>query len=153
MDTAWAGSRLHISYKGAAPALNDLLGGQIPVMFDSVPGVLQHIRSGKLRALAVTSLRRSPALPLVPTIAESGLPNFEATAWFGLYGPGKMAAPLRDKIAAQVLAALQSLSLREQLEKQGAEPGSMTPVEFAQFVATELAKWSKVIEEANLKIE
>ena len=144
---------VHIPYKGAAPALNDLLGGQIPVMFDSVPGVLQHIRSGKLRALAVTSLRRSPALPLVPTIAESGLPNFEATAWFGLYGPGKMAAPLRDKIAAQVLAALQSLSLREQLEKQGAEPGSMTPVEFAQFVATELAKWSKVIEEANLKIE
>ena len=100
---------VHIPYKGAAPALNDLLGGQIPVMFDSVPGVLPHIQGGKLRALGVTSLKRSPALPDVPTIDEAGVKGFEATAWFGLYAPPRMDPALRDKLASDVLKALQSL--------------------------------------------
>ena len=144
---------VHVPYKGAAPALNDLLGGQIPVMFDSVPGVLQHIRAGKLRALAVTSLRRAPTLPDLPTIDESGLKGFEATAWFGLYAPGRMAPELRQKLSTDVLQALQAPRVRAPFLEQGAEPGTMTQPQFAAFVDAELDKWSKVISEANVKLD
>jgi tripartite-type tricarboxylate transporter receptor subunit TctC len=144
---------VHVPYKGAAPALNDVLGGQIPMMFDSVPGVLQQIKAGKLRALAVTSLKRSPALPDVPTIDEAGVKGFESTAWFGLYAPGHMAPQLREKISSDVLQALQSPTIRSQYEKLGAEPGSMTQPQFAKFVDAELTKWAKVIESAHIKID
>ncbi len=144
---------VHIPYKGAAPALNDLLGGQIPAMFDSVPGVLQHIQAGKLRALGVTSTRRSPALPNVPTIDEAGLKGFEATAWFGLYAPGGMKPELTRKISSDVLQALRSDPIRRSFEQQGAEPGTMSQPQFAAFVNAEISKWSKVIVDANVKIE
>ncbi len=144
---------VHVPYKGAAPALNDVLGGQIPMMFDSAPGVLQHIQAGKLRALAVTSLKRSPALPNVPTMDEAGLPGFEATSWFGLYAPGHMDPKLRDKIAADVLQALQSPSVHTKFTAVGAEPGSMTQAQFATFVDAELTKWGKVISSANVTID
>ncbi|GAD23219.1 tripartite tricarboxylate transporter substrate binding protein [Acidovorax sp. MR-S7] len=144
---------VHIPYKGAANALTDLLGGQIPMMFDSVPGVLQHIQSGKLLALGVTSLKRSPALPNVPTIDEAGLKGFEATAWFGLYAPGRMDPKLRDKLAGDVRQVLQSANIRSQFAALGAEPGSMTQAQFASFVDAELTKWVKVISDANVKID
>nr|WP_238160509.1 tripartite tricarboxylate transporter substrate binding protein [Pigmentiphaga sp. H8] len=143
----------HIPYKGAAPALNDLLGGQIPVMFDSVPGVIQHIKSGRLRALGVTSLKRSPALPDVPTLDEAGVKGFEATAWFGLYGPGRMSPELANRLSADVRKALSSPTVRKEFAAQGAEPGTMTQPEFAAFVDAELSKWSKVIADANIKID
>jgi len=143
----------HIPYKGAAPALNDLLGGQIPVMFDSVPGVIQHIKSGRLRALGVTSLKRSPALPDVPTLDEAGVKGFEATAWFGLYGPGRMSPELASRLSADVRKALSSPTVRKEVAAQGAEPGTMTQPEFAAFVDAELSKWSKVITDANIKID
>ena len=143
---------VHVPYKGAAPALNDLLGGQIPMMFDSVPGVIQHIKSGKLRALGVTSLTRSSALPDVPTIDEAGIKGFEATAWFGLYAPGHMQPALRDKIAGDVLEVLKSAEIRTQFERLGAEPGSMTQPQFAAFVDAELRKWGKVISDAKVTI-
>jgi len=143
----------HIPYKGAAPALNDLLGGQIPVMFDSVPGVIQHIKSGRLRALGVTSLKRSPALPDVPTLDEAGVKGFEATAWFGLYGPGRMSPELAIRLSADVRKALSSPTVRKEFAAQGAEPGTMTQPEFAAFVDAELSKWSKVITDANIKID
>jgi tripartite-type tricarboxylate transporter receptor subunit TctC len=144
---------VHVPYKGAAPALNDLLGGQIPIMFDSVPGVIQHIKEGKLRALAVTSLKRSPALPDVPTIDEAGIKGFEATAWFGLYAPGKMQPQLRDKVAGDVLQVLQTPKIRALFAQQGADAGAMTQPQFASFVDTELNKWSKVITDAKVKID
>lgn len=143
-------SMVHIPYKGAAPALNDLLGGQIPIMFDSVPGVLQHIKAGKLRALGVTSLSRSAALPDVPTLDEAGVKGFEATAWFGLYAPGHMDAKLTERLSADVLAALNTAAIREQFAQQGAVPGTMTQAEFAAFVGTEMDKWSKVIADAHI---
>lgn len=143
----------HIPYKGAAPALNDLLGGQIPVMFDSVPGVIQHIKSGRLRALGVTSLKRSPALPAVPTLDEAGVKGFEATAWFGLYGPGRMAPDLARKLSSDVLKALASPEVRKEFSAQGAEPGTMTQPQFAAFVDAEITKWSKVIADAHVKID
>jgi tripartite-type tricarboxylate transporter receptor subunit TctC len=144
---------VHVPYKGAAPALNDLLGGQILMMFDSVPGVIQHIQSGKLRALGVTSLKRSPALPDVPTIDEAGLKGFEATAWFGLYAPGRMQPQLRDRIARDVLQVLQGTNIRTQFAALGADPGAMTQPQFAAFVDAELTKWGKVITDANVKID
>ena len=144
---------VHVPYKGAAPALNDLLGGQIPMMFDSVPGIIQHIQSGRLRALAVTSATRSAALPEVPTISEAGLRGFEATAWFGLYAPGRMAPSLRDRIAGEVLQVLQGPAIRGQFAKLGADPGQMNQAQFAGFVDTELAKWGKVIVDAKVKID
>ena len=146
-------SMVHIPYTGAAPALNDLLGGQIPIMFDSVPGVLPHIRAGKLRALGVTSLKRSPALPDVPTLDEAGLKGFEATAWFGLYAPGGMPPVLAAKINADVVRALNSEQVRGAFEKLGAQPGQMTQQQFADFVNAEISKWSKVIDDAKIKIE
>ena len=144
---------VHIPYKGAAPALNDLLGGQIPVMFDSVPGVIQHIQAGKLRALGVTSPKRSAALPDVPTLDEAGVPGFEAMAWFGLYAPGNMPPALAQKISADVVAALQSPQIKQQLSKLGAEPGTMTQPEFAQYVNAEIDKWAKVIADAQISIQ
>jgi tripartite-type tricarboxylate transporter receptor subunit TctC len=146
-------SMVHVPYKGAAPALNDVLGGQVPVMFDSVPGVLQQIRAGKLRALAVTSATRSPALPDVPTLEEAGVKGFEATAWFGLYGPPQMAPELKNKISEAVLQALQTPRMRAALAEQGAAPGTMTQAQFASFVNSELDKWSKVITDANVKMD
>lgn len=143
---------VHVPYKGAAPALNDLLGGQIPVMFDSVPGVLPHIQAGKLRALGVTSLVRSPALPDVPTIDEAGIKGFEATAWFGLYAPPRMDPKLRDKIANDVLQALQSPQIRADFASKGADPGTMTQAQFATFVDAELTKWLKVIADAKVTV-
>lgn len=144
---------VHIPYKGAAPALNDLLGGQIPVMFDSVPGVIQHIKAGKLRALGVTSLKRSPALPDVPTLDEAGVKGFEATAWFGLYAPGGMNPSLTEKISADVLKALQSPRIQEQFALQGAEPGTLTQSEYAAYVSAEIDKWAKVIGNANITMQ
>lgn len=146
-------SMVHIPYKGAAPALNDLLGGQIPIMFDSVPGVIQHIKAGKLRALAVTSPTRSVALPDVPTMDEAGVKGFEATAWFGLYAPGNMDPKLLSKISGDVLAALRSPTIQEQFAQQGAMPGTMTQPEYASFVNAEMDKWAKVIKDAQITIQ
>jgi len=144
---------VHIPYKGAAPALNDLLGGQIPMMFDSVPGVLQHIQAGKLRALGVTSPKRSAALPDVPTLDEAGIKGFEAMAWFGLYAPGNMPPALTRQISTDVLAALQSPRIKGQFAKQGAEPGTMSQPEFARYVDAEIDKWGKVIANAHISIQ
>jgi tripartite-type tricarboxylate transporter receptor subunit TctC len=144
---------VHVPYKGAAPALNDLLGNQISVMFDSIPGVLSHIKAGKLRALGVTSLTRSSALPNVPTISESGLKGFEALAWFGMYAPPQMSPDLLKKISGDVLATLQSPQVKNQFSEQGADAGNMSQAEYAKYVDAEITKWAKVISDANIKID
>ncbi|HQP68438.1 MAG TPA: tripartite tricarboxylate transporter substrate binding protein [Quisquiliibacterium sp.] len=144
---------VHVPYKGAAPALNDLLGGQIPVMFDSVPGVLPHIRSGKLRALGVTTKARVASLPEVPTIDEAGVRGFEATAWFGMYGPRAMPAELAARINRDTAEVLAQTAVREKLGKLGAEPGAMTQPAFAQFVDAEIDKWGGVVRRAGIQPE
>ncbi|MDP1567794.1 MAG: tripartite tricarboxylate transporter substrate binding protein [Polaromonas sp.] len=144
---------VHIPYKGAAPALNDLLGGQIPVMFDSLTGVIQQVKAGKLRALGVTSLKRAPAAPEIPTLDESGIKGFEATAWFGLYAPGNMPPELTRKLSADVLEALRAPRIQSQFAEQGATPGTLSQPEFSAFVDSEIDKWGKVIATANVKID
>ena len=143
---------VHVPYKGAAPAMNDLLGGQIPLMFDSVPTVLQYVKSGRLKALGVTSLKRVPQLPDVPTIDEAGVKGFEAMAWFGLYGPAGLSPELTKKIAADVGEALRSPELREKFGKLGVDPGMSTQPEFAVFVNAEMDKWALVIKRAKITI-
>jgi tripartite-type tricarboxylate transporter receptor subunit TctC len=122
-------------------------------MFDSIPGVLSHIKAGKLRALGVTSLTRSSALPNVPTISESGLKGFEALAWFGMYAPPQMSPDLLRKISGDVVATLQSPQVKNQFSEQGADAGNMSQAEYAKYVDAEITKWAKVISDANVKID
>jgi tripartite-type tricarboxylate transporter receptor subunit TctC len=144
---------VHVPYKGAAQALNDLLGGQIPMMFDSLPGVIAHIRSGKLKALAVTSVQRAQAAPDIPTMQEAGVKDFEATAWFGLYAPGHMSAELTKRLSTDVLDVLKSPRIRAQFTQQGADPGTLLQPDFVRFVDAELLRWNKVITVANIRLE
>jgi len=122
-------------------------------MFDSVPGVLPHIRSGKLRALGVTTKARVASLPEVPTIDEAGVRGFEATAWFGMYGPRAMPAELAARINRDTAEVLAQTAVREKLGKLGAEPGAMTQPAFAQFVDAEIDKWGGVVRRAGIQPE
>lgn len=144
---------VHIPYKGAAPAVTDLLGGQIPMMFDSVPGVIQHIRDGKLRALGVTSKQRVPSLPDVPTLDEAGVAGFEATAWFGMYAPPAMAPALAQKIASDVAAVLQSPDIQKRFDKFSASVVPMSQPQFARYVTDEIDKWAGVVDRAKVSVE
>ena len=143
----------HIPYKGSAQALQDLLAGQVQLMFDNLPPSLPQIKAGKLRALAVTSATRAPALPDVPTLAESGLPGFEASSWFGILAPAGTPAPIVAKLNAEVANWLATPEAKEKLLKQGANPAGGTPQDFAKHIAAETAKWAKVVKDSGAKID
>jgi tripartite-type tricarboxylate transporter receptor subunit TctC len=145
---------VHIPYKGAAPAMADLLAGQVQLMFDNLANALPNVKAGKLRALAVTTLARSPAVPDLPTIAESGLPGFDLTTWFGVMVPAGTPAEVVAKLNAEIVRALNGRDMRERLEKMGAEPpNNNTPEHFAAFIRTEAAKYAKVVKESGAKVE
>jgi tripartite-type tricarboxylate transporter receptor subunit TctC len=135
----------HIPYKGSAPALTDLLGGQTAIMFDNMPSVISHVRAGKLRPIAVTTPTRSPALPDVPTIAESGVPGYSATSWFGLLAPAGTPAPVIAKLNASILKGLADPEVKKKLAEQGAEPHGEKPEQFAEFIRSETAKWGQTV--------
>lgn len=139
----------HIPYKGSAPAVTDLLGGQIAVMFDNMPSAIGHVRAGKLRALAVTTPKRSPALPDVPTIAEAGVPGYSATSWFGLLAPANTPAPVLAKLNASILKALADPDVKKKMAEQGAEPYGEKPEQFAEFIRSETAKWGKIVKQSG----
>lgn len=149
-----AGVKLtHIPYRGAAPSLNDLLAGQIPMMFDSVPGVLGHIQSGSLRALGVTSSERVPQLPDVPTISEAGVEGFEAIAMFGMYAPKNIPDDVLQKISQDVNRVLASSDIEQKFNALGATPGQMSQPEFDSYVNQEIDKWANVITQADIKLQ
>jgi len=125
---------VHVPYKGSAPALVDLIAGQVDMMFDNLPASLQHIRAGKLRPLAVTTTKRAAALPDVPTMEEAGLPGYEATAWFGLLGPAAMPKPMIEKMSAELDKYVKSPAGKAALAEQGAEPVGGSPESFADFI-------------------
>jgi len=142
----------HIAYKGTAPALTDLLGGQVDMMFDNLGVSLPHVRSGKLKALAVASRARVASLPGTPALAET-LPGFEAVAWFGIVGPPKTPGAVADKVAAGVAQALKSPDLLKRLEEMAAEPMGLTPAETVTFMKQETERWGAVIRSAGVKLE
>ena len=151
---AMAGVKMvHIPYKGNAGALTDIVGGHLDVVYNGVTSAIALIKGGKLRVLAVTSLQRTPALPDVPTLNESGLKGFEAVAWNGLTAPAKTPRDVIMKINADVLKVISSPELRERLKAEGSDPVGNSPEQFATFLRDEIAKWAKVIKFAGVKAE
>lgn len=147
-----AGTQLqHVPYKGSAPAMSDLLGGQIELMFADAPSALQHIKSGRIKVLGVASQKRSVMLPDVPTIAESGLPKYEAYSWAALFAPAKTPAPVLEKMNADFNKAMKDPAVKARLLDAGAEADAGTPAQMAKRLKSELAKWKQVIETAGIK--
>ena len=145
---------VHFPYRGSAPAITDLIAGNMNVMFDNLPSALPHIKSGRLKALAVTSRTRSPALPDVPTIEEAaGLKGFDASSWFGLFAPAGTPRTIVDKIQADVAKALAQPEVRERFIAQGADPGGNTSDQFAAFIRAETDKWTRVVKFSNAKVD
>jgi tripartite-type tricarboxylate transporter receptor subunit TctC len=133
--------------------VTDLIAGQVDVMFDNLPASIQHIRAGSLRPLAVTSAQRSPALPEVPTVAEAGVPGFEASSWFALFAPAKTAKEIVDKLNAEVRTALQGADLQKRFADLGGDIRPMSPAELGAFQKAELEKWAKVVKLSGAKAE
>ena len=142
----------HVPYKGTAPALADLLGGQVEMMCDNLGVSLAHVRSGRLKALAVASARRFPGLPEVPALAES-LPGFEAVAWFGIVAPPGTPAAVAQKVSAGVAEALQQPDVRKRLSDLSAEPMGLSPAQTAEYMLRETERWASVIRAANVKVD
>jgi tripartite-type tricarboxylate transporter receptor subunit TctC len=147
-----AGIRMvHVAYRGEAPAINDLLGGQIPLMFANLSAVIGNIKAGRLRALAVTSAQRSPSAPDVPTVAEAALPGFEAATWFGIVAPAATPRDILAKLNAEARRALVDRDTIARFAALGMTNTSSTPEEFDAYIKSEIAKWSKVIKDADIK--
>jgi len=144
---------LHVSYKGTGQALTDLLAGHVNLMFAPSQTVMPYVRAGKLKALAVTGARRSETLPDLPTVAESGLPGYEAVGWFGLLAPAATPKASVARASADVNRVLAMSDVREKMLALGAEPAGNTPEEFARFIREDRAKWSKLMKEAGIKAE
>jgi tripartite-type tricarboxylate transporter receptor subunit TctC len=143
---------VHLPYRGAAPAMNDLIAGHIPMMFDNIPAVLPQVQGKAIKAIAVAGAKRASALPDVPTVAESGVPGFEASAWFGLVAPAKTPAPVLAKLEGEVDAILKMPDVQKRFTELGAEPGNISGTAFGQFLAEETAKWTKIIQSSGATI-
>ncbi len=144
---------VHIPYKGGGPAVIELMAGQTQIMFANMPTAIQYVRDGRLRALAVTGARRAPAAPTLPTVAESGVPGYEVTAWYGVSAPAKTPRAIVDRLHTEIVRAVNSPDLRERLTTQGADPIHLTPEQYTVFIQNEIAKWAKVIKAAGIKGE
>jgi len=145
---------LHFPYRGSGPALLDLIGGTMDLMFDNLPSALPQIKAGKLKALAVTSAQRSAALPDVPTIAEAGpVKGFDASSWFGLFAPAGTPAEIVNRIQQETAKSLQTPAVKDRLLAQGAIPGGQTPAEFARFITAETKKWAQVVKASGAKVD
>jgi tripartite-type tricarboxylate transporter receptor subunit TctC len=143
----------HVPYKGRASAIPDLLGGRVTMMFDNMPSSLPLVKEGKLRALGVTSLQRSPAAPEIPTIAEQGLPGFEAVSWFALFAPAGTPRPVVDRLQGEVKKILAAPEIAKKLAEIGLETVGSTPDELAAYQRAEIAKWARVVKESGAKVE
>jgi tripartite-type tricarboxylate transporter receptor subunit TctC len=143
----------HVPFKGAVPAINDLLGGRISLIFSSAPPALPHVATGKLRALAVTSGKRSSVSPDLPTVAESGLPGFEVINWYGVLAPARTPKSIVDKLNAEITQIMKMPDVRERLSTVGIEALSSTPAQFAAFIKEETAKWAKVVKFSGARLD
>jgi tripartite-type tricarboxylate transporter receptor subunit TctC len=149
-----AGADLNVVfYKGSAPAIQDLIAGQVPTAFDTVTIAAPHVKSGKARALAVTSAKRSKVLPDVPTMQEAGVPNFDVTSWQALYAPAGTAPAVVSRMNAEIEKIIANPDIAAKMEGLGLEHTPNTPAQFADFNRSELAKWAKVVKDGNIKVE
>ena len=144
---------VHVAYKGGPPALADLVGGHVAMMFNLLPGVLPHVKGGKLRAIAVAAGKRTGALPSMPTFAEAGMPDFESDSWYGILVPAATPKEIIAKLNSEILRVLALPDVKQRLAAEGAEPMGDTPERFAEQIRKDLARWSKVAKEANVKVE
>jgi tripartite-type tricarboxylate transporter receptor subunit TctC len=143
----------HVPYRGSGPAVNDLIGGQVDVMFDNLPSSIEHAKAGSLRPLAVTSSQRSAAVPNIPTLAEAGLPGFEATSWFALFAPKRTPAEIVAKLNQEVRKALEVPELRTRFAELGGEIKPMSPDELGAYVKSEHEKWGRVVKASGAKVD
>ena len=144
---------VHVPYKGAPPAMTDLLAGHVAVSFATAPSAVPHVRTGKLKALGVSTPRRIPALPDVPTISEAGVSGFEASSFFGLVGPAGLPPEIVTKLNASVVRIVKEPAMSKYLSDQGAEPVTSTPADYAELIRNEVAKWAKVVKESGAKLD
>lgn len=144
---------LHIPYKGAGPAFADLIGGHFQLMFPTLQSAVPHVRTGKLRLLAVTTEKRSQAFPDTPTMEEAGVPGVVSVAWFGIHAPRGTPRPIIDRIRAEAVKVVNEPAIRERFLAESAEPVGSTPEQFGAFVANEVAKWTRVVKAAGIKVE
>ena len=144
---------VHVPYKGSAPAITDLIGGQVDMMFEGGVSALPHVRSGKLRALATTGKRRTEAMPQLPTMAEAGVPDFDVTVWFGLVAPAKVPRPIIDQLNREVGAILRTPELKEKFATAGIEITPSSPEELAQRIRDDLPYWTKIMRDAGIQPE
>jgi len=144
---------VHVPYKGSSPALTDLLAGQVDCMFDNLPAAIQHIRAGSLKAVAVTTAKRSPALPDLPTVAEAGVPDFAASSWFGVFAPAATPKPIVDKLNAEINKALATEDAAKRFADMGAAARPITPAQFGDFTRAEFDKWAKVVKVSGAKVD
>ena len=146
-------SMTHINYKGSGPALTDVMAGFVEIMFENLPSALPFIAAGKLKVLAVTGKERSPVLPAVPTLAESGFPGFDMVSWQALVAPAATPKPLVDRLHAEVARVLKTAEMKEKMFGLGTEVVGNTPEQFAQYIRDETAKWSKIVKDAGIRLE
>jgi tripartite-type tricarboxylate transporter receptor subunit TctC len=144
---------VHIPYKGSAPVVTDLIAGQVDVMFDNVPNVIQHVRAGRMRALAVTTKQRSALAPDVPTLQEAGVPGYELSVWFGILAPAGTPRDIVQRLNAEIVRILNSAEVKDRILKQGVEVQTSTPEQFDAFVKSEVGRWAKVIKDAGIKAD
>ena len=143
----------HVPYKGSTPAITDTMSGQVQLTFTGIPSAIAYIKAGRLRAIGVTSAKRTAALPEVPTIAESGVAGYEVNPWFGVLLPARAATPLVTRINAEILKVLNLPATRERFAAEGFEAAGNTPAQFAAYIRSEQAKWAKVIKDANIRAD
>lgn len=152
-DTMTGTKMEHIPYKGMSLAVSDLMGGQVSMTFGTSLSVIPHVRTGRLRALATTGAQRSPALPDLPTVAESGVPGYEAGLWYGFVGPARMPPEIVQRLNAEIVAILAQPDTREKLASQGLDARSSTPDEFARVLAADIVRWAEVVQKLGLRAE
>jgi len=152
-DSMTGTKMVHVPYKGMSLAVSDLMGGQVSMTFGTSLSVIPHVRTGRLRALATTGAQRSPALPDLPTVAESGLPGYEASLWYGFVGPARMPPEIVQRLNTEIAAILAQPDTREKLASQGVDARSTTPDEFARILTADVARWAKVVQKLGLQAE
>ena len=152
-DTLTGTKMMHIPYKGMALAITDLMAGHVSLTFGTSLSVVPHVRSGRLRALATTGAQRSTALPELPTVAEAGVPGYEASLWYGFVGPARLPADIVQRLNAEIVAALAQPDVRERLTDQGVEARSSTAEEFSRLLVSDIARWAKVVQRAGIQPE